>query len=80
MTSAEYEIIDAVWPENVPATTKAIRDFIATNKKVAEITGDKEFLVNVRRTAKSKQEFRDVVEVTVKDGRLWIRRTDTNGE
>jgi hypothetical protein len=76
MTSVEYEIIDAEWPESTPATTKAIRDFIATDKKVAEIKGDKEFLINVRRTAKSKDEFRNVVEVTVKEGRLWIRRTD----
>jgi hypothetical protein len=79
MINIDYEIVDAEWPESTPATTKAIRDFVATGKPVAEIKGDKEFLINVRRAAKSKEEFRNTVEVTVKDGRLWIRRTDANG-
>jgi len=72
-----YSIVEAEWPERESATKKALREFIASGLRSGEIKGNKDFLVNVRRAARTHDEFRQLVELRMVDGRMYVRRKDT---
>jgi hypothetical protein len=76
MASTEYEIIDAEWPEHVSASRKALIDFLASGKQVAEIKGNKTFLANVRRVARTNSDFNKKIEFRMRENRLFVRRRE----
>lgn len=79
MTATNFEIVEADWPDDVPASKKAILNFLDSGMKSAVIKGEKDFLNNVRRAARSNEELNSKVELKMKDNVLHIRLKDTNG-
>jgi hypothetical protein len=78
MVTSEYEIVEAEWPDNVPATKKALQDFLKSGLKSGEIKGNKEFLLNVRRAAKANAEIDAKIELRMADNRLFARLRDAD--
>lgn len=78
MTSQQFEIVEADWPDPRSQSAQAIRDFLASGLGTAEIKGNKTFLVSVRRASKSNKEFLGKVQLKMVDGRMFIRRTEAS--
>lgn len=74
MTDTAFEVIEAEWPDETPATKQAVLDFLNSSLDTAEIKGDKEFLQNVRRVARTNADLKGQVEMRMKEGRLFVRR------